>query len=216
MASDTPGTAQRDISPWRRRLSFTQDALLVVTGAWFCYVHAHAVVAHQTWTSLPFAIEQAIYVTLFLSRRRSRQTSHHPSDWVFATIGGWGPLVLQLHPSTSEVMRVSGIAVQTIGLVLSCVGFMWLGKSFGIVAANRGLKTSGPYRFVRHPIYASHTVTLLGFAVANLWWFNVVIVGIVLTGQLFRMAAEERVLTATDEYRAYAREVRWRLVPGVF
>ncbi len=216
MASDTLSLRRTSTGTFRRRMSLTQDALLVVSSAVFCYVHARAVVADSTWTSIPFAIEQAILVALFLSRRRSSETSTRPVDWVFATIGGWGPLVLQVHPSAGELMRMGGIAVQTVGLALSCVGFVWLGKSFGIVAANRGVKTSGPYRIVRHPIYASHTLTLLGFAVANLWWGNVVIVALVLTGQLFRMVAEERVLTATDEYRAYAREVRWRLVPGVF
>lgn len=216
MAAVSPSVEIVHGAAWRRWLSFAQDALLVLSAVLFCYMHVRAVAVDHTWTSMPFAIEQAILVVLFVTRRRDAGTSNRMIDWVFATIGAWGPLVLQVHPTAGEVMRAGGIAIQTCGLVLSCVGFLWLGKSFGIVAANRGLKTSGPYRFVRHPIYASHTVTLLGFAVANLWWFNVVIVGIVLTGQLFRMAAEERVLTATDEYRAYAREVRWRLVPGVF
>jgi protein-S-isoprenylcysteine O-methyltransferase Ste14 len=31
-----------------------------------------------------------------------------------------------------------------------------LGRSFGFVAADRGLRASGPYAMVRHPVYASY------------------------------------------------------------
>ena len=84
------------------------------------------------------------------------------------------------------------------------------------MAANRGLKTAGPYQFVRHPIYACHVVTNIGFLIANPHWINVAILAVVFVAQVFRMRAEERVLTESGTYAEYANEVRWRLVPGVY
>ena len=38
-----------------------------------------------------------------------------------------------------------------------------LGRSIGYVPADRGIITSGPYEFVRHPIYSGLFVTLFAF-----------------------------------------------------
>jgi protein-S-isoprenylcysteine O-methyltransferase Ste14 len=103
-----------------------------------------------------------------------------------------------------------------MGLVGTCTAFLYLGKSFGVVAANRGLKVSGPYRLVRHPIYLTHTVTAVGFVLANFTPINLGILVALTVCQVLRLKAEERILTETGEYAAYAARVRWRLVPGLF
>ena len=41
-----------------------------------------------------------------------------------------------------------------------------LGRAFGIVAANRGVKVLGPYCLVRPPMYAGYTLTQFGFLLA--------------------------------------------------
>ena len=38
-----------------------------------------------------------------------------------------------------------------IGLYVQISGKLILGRSFGLIAANRGIKVAGPYRIVRHP-----------------------------------------------------------------
>jgi protein-S-isoprenylcysteine O-methyltransferase Ste14 len=78
------------------------------------------------------------------------------------------------------------------------------------------LKTAGPYRFVRHPIYLGHNITLAGFLLANFWWWNALVFATVLIFQVLRIQAEERVLRATSDYQSYAARVRWRLVPGLY
>ncbi len=197
-----------------RLLSPVQDGLLVGFSLLFCYMHVTKVL-DGTWTSAPFALEQGLLVGMFLVRRRSRHTSDRPLDWLVAT-GGWLPLVLQPHESGNELALSTGIALQWLGLSLTCVGFLYLGKSFGVVAANRGVKVKGPYRVVRHPIYATHTFTLVGFLLANLHPFNVALIVVIMTCQLLRIRAEERVLGESEDYREYAARVRWRLVPGLY
>lgn len=202
-------------SAWSRRLSYAQDAGLVCVSAVFFYVHARHVIDERSFANVFFAAEQALLVGMFLFRRRSEYTSTRVSDWVVATLGGWLPLVMRPN-ETGGLVEGLGTGVQMAGLVLVIIGFSTLGKSFGIVAANRGLKVGGPYKVIRHPIYFAHAVTLAGFVMSNLWWYNVVIFVLISLFQILRIEAEERVLVATTGYGEYKERVRWRLVPGLY
>lgn len=212
MAAVTSSTA----SPRRNIGSRFQDAILVVVTAVFFYAHASNVVVDHVFTSIPFAIEQGLLVGIFLTRRRSQATSTRPVDWVFATLGGWLPLLFQIQGDVTSSLGITGTTLQVVGLSLSLVGFSYLGRSFGIVAANRGLKINGPYRFVRHPIYCAHFITITGFLIANMSGLNLAIYLIATSSQLMRIRAEERVLTETGDYANYRSRVRWRLMPGLF
>lgn len=199
--------------PWQRRVALLQDALLISVSAFFFFVHATRI-AEGRFTSLPFAIEQALLVGMFLTRRRSQATSTRPFDWVVA-VGGWLPLLMRPQDGAGTTELI-GTAVQLGGLVAASVGFCYLGRSFGVVAANRGLKVNGPYRLVRHPIYFAHFVTTSGFLVANFSGWNAALFAFFVACQVARIQAEERVLSDTADYAAYRARVRWRLLPGVF
>jgi protein-S-isoprenylcysteine O-methyltransferase Ste14 len=203
---------------WRRRLSYLQDALLIVSAALFLYAHGKtAIDMGENWHAVAnagFAAEQAMLVVMFLIRRRTRSTSTRWQDWVVA-IGAWLPL-LGRPADSSDTAATLGAAIQLIGLAAVCFSFSYMGRSFGVVAANRGLKVNGPYRIVRHPIYVGHAVTYLGFLVANPSPWNAAIFVVTGVCQLLRIRSEERWLTATSDYAAYREQVRWKLIPHVF
>lgn len=209
------GAEPRRRGAWRRRRSHLQDASLVCVSALFFWVHATHALEARSIANVFFALEQGLLVGVFLTRRRTDTTSTRPWDWFVATIGGWLPLAMRPHESGGS-LEVFGTGLQVVGLTCVIVSFATLGKSFGIVAANRGLKVGGPYRFVRHPIYMSHSITLIGFTIANLWWYNGALLVAVTIFQVLRIHAEERVLEATSPYEAYRRTVRWRLIPGLY
>ena len=209
----SPSRARQTLRRWG---STAQDASLVVVSALFFYAHARQVIVDHNLTSVFFAFEQGLLVGVFLARRRSYNTSVRVQDWVVASLGGWLPLALQPTGGAPDGVLVMGTIVQMLGLSLTCYGFWSLGRSFGVVAANRGIKSRGPYAFVRHPIYLSHSITMGGFLLANPSAFNAVLLAIITTFQLLRILAEERVLTASGDYAAYAGRVRWRLVPGLY
>lgn len=214
-AQARPGTRAAN----RRRLhnyaAFSQDAILVLVSAFFFYMHAGRVFGDGVYTSVPFAIEQGLLVGMFLTRRRSLATTTRPIDWLVA-IGGWMPLAFLPTDDAPESMAVAGTVIQMAGLSLTIVCFLALGRSFGVVAANRGLKVHGPYRLIRHPIYFSHAVTMTGFLVANAHPYNFALYVATMFFQLNRIRAEERVLTESGDYGAYASQVRWRLIPGLY
>jgi protein-S-isoprenylcysteine O-methyltransferase Ste14 len=200
--------------PRQRALSLAQDAALVIVSTLSFTAHAQSAIDGR-WTSVGFAIEQALLVGIFLTRRRSIATSTRPFDWVIAA-GGWLSLLARPADSPADWATSLGVGIQVVGLVLTIIGFAYLGRSFGVVAANRGIKVGGPYRFVRHPIYLSHTLTTTGFVLANFSIWNVAVLVALTACQVLRMQAEERVLTESGPYADYARRVRWRLVPGLY
>ena len=82
--------------------------------------------------------------------------------------------------------------------------------------ALRGLATNGPYRFVRHPIYLAYFLADIGY---NLQEWNVGTALMVLAGWisvLYRIRAEERILSSAAGWPTYTARVRYRLVPGVW
>jgi protein-S-isoprenylcysteine O-methyltransferase Ste14 len=110
----------------------------------------------------------------------------------------------------------AGFVLVTIAALLSLASLLSLGKSFGIRPALRRLVTRGPYRAVRHPMYLSYVLGDVGY---NLQEWNIGTVLLVLAGWaslIYRIRAEERVLSGDPGWRSYADRVRHRLLPGLW
>ena len=167
------------------------------------------------WTSLFWMVSEGVVVALLVFRRPSLHISRSPWDWFAGLAGSF--LILLVRPSGEAVAPdVVGFALQLLGTVFQLYGKLALGRSFGIVAANRGVVSSGPYRLVRHPIYLGYLVTHAGFLLSNMSARNVAIYGAAYVFQVARIFAEERILAEDSRYREYLRCVRYRLIPGVF
>ena len=109
-----------------------------------------------------------------------------------------------------------GLALVTFAAGFSLVTLLTLGRLFGVRPAVRGLVTSGPYRFVRHPMYLSYILADIGY---NLQEWNFVTLLLVLVGWaalVYRIHAEERVLSQHSGWPGYAASVRYRLFPGLW
>lgn len=102
------------------------------------------------------------------------------------------------------------------GLLVQISGKLALWRRFGLVRANRGVKTGGLYRFVRQPIYAGYTLTHIGFLIGFPSLQNSLLYAAVLAIKIARLTREEGVLQRDPAYQAYATRVRYRLLPGAF
>lgn len=161
-------------------------------------------------------LSELLPLVLIWSRGPSSTMSMKPSDWALGFAGASAPL-LAISAQTAPLAPIGVCAIiMLIGLTIQVTAKFFLGRSFGVVAANRGVKVGGPYRIVRHPIYAGYTLTHIGFFLAHPCWQNFLVYSIGLGLQIMRIIREERVLGEDPSYREFAAGVRYRLLPGVF
>lgn len=164
---------------------------------------------------LVFAIQQAWVAAVFLTRRTPRTVSRRARDWV-AAYAAWFTSFLVRPGGYQPTWGVTaGLWVQLAGLLLWTWAFAKLARSYGIVPADRGLVTRGPYRFVRHPLYAAYMVGGIGYLMQSLSAWNVGVDVVAVAWQVVRISAEERHLDG-PAYLAYRTRVRWRLFPGLW
>jgi len=109
-----------------------------------------------------------------------------------------------------------GLVLVMVAAALSLASLLTLGRWFGVRPALRGLATSGPYRLVRHPMYLAYVLADIGY---NLQEWNRGTALLVLAGWaslLYRIRAEERMLSRHPDWPGYVASVRYRLLPGLF
>ncbi|MBB4290245.1 protein-S-isoprenylcysteine O-methyltransferase Ste14 [Rhizobium leguminosarum] len=153
---------------------------------------------------------------LILTRRPTKNASLRVFDWMVTAIGTLFPLLVV--PSATQPLAPLALCgtVMALGFVLQISAKLSLRRSFGLVPANRGIKIGGPYKFVRHPMYAGYLMTHIGFFLAHPSLWNFAIYATALTAQCFRLLAEERLLSQDPAYQAFMGRTRYRLVPFLF
>jgi protein-S-isoprenylcysteine O-methyltransferase Ste14 len=110
------------------------------------------------------------------------------------------------------------IAVQVAAFLLMVSARIAFGRRSFHAAAEPtagGLVTSGPYAYVRHPIYAAILYFTWAGALSHFSWRTLGAVSLITAGAIVRMLSEERLLTASyPAYRDYMARVK-RVVPFV-
>ena len=77
--------------------------------------------------------------------------------------------------------------------------------------------STGPYRYVRHPMYASTLLFFPGSALLLGSWWGLMFCTVLLGLLVWRIPLEERMLeNGLDGYNEYERDVRYRLIPHVW
>jgi protein-S-isoprenylcysteine O-methyltransferase Ste14 len=76
---------------------------------------------------------------------------------------------------------------------------------------------TGPYAFVRHPMYAAALLYLVGMPLLLGSWYGFLLVPVIVAGLAPRAVFEERLLERDlPGYADYMRRVRYRLIPGLW
>nr|WP_235996271.1 MULTISPECIES: isoprenylcysteine carboxylmethyltransferase family protein [Burkholderia] len=167
-------------------------------------------------TLILLLVSSVLTVGLSAFANLPRRRDWHPVA-VFFTLGGsFYCLAYQLTASTQLIPEWAGGTWQIAGIALQLFAKLSLGRSFGLLPANRGVVSTGAYRFVRHPIYAGYLLSEIGFLLANFSTRNLVTISVWMVLQIGRIMLEERLLSDDADYRAYRARVRYRLIPGVF
>lgn len=123
--------------------------------------------------------------------------------WTYEGWGNWSS-------SIDAALQASGLVLWVLGMVVFLSASWVMGRHLAVdgLAEDHELVTHGPYRFLRHPVYASFAAIAIG---AALVFRSYVLLGLsvvlVVTGRWWANA-EERLLASTegfgDIYRTYA------------
>ncbi|MCU0708148.1 MAG: isoprenylcysteine carboxylmethyltransferase family protein [Pirellula sp.] len=161
-------------------------------------------------------ITETIMVVLVLLRRSAKDLTLQPGDWAIALTATCLSLLARPSPHAPQWYDAIGAVLTIAGLCTQLAAKLTLGRRFGLVAANRGICSSGPYRIVRHPIYMGYVMLHLGFFILNPSLWNLTVFTLLYSIKVPRILIEERLLARDAEYRSYMEQVRYRLLPGVF
>jgi len=123
-------------------------------------------------------------------------------------------LMRPINPSVGA-LATAGLVLELFGVMLTQVARVYMGRSFGILPANRGIVSKGPFRWVRHPIYFGWLVLSIGYAMSYASPRNILLIAATLPFMVWRISQEETHLSADIAYRGYMEHVRYRLLPGV-
>jgi protein-S-isoprenylcysteine O-methyltransferase Ste14 len=113
-----------------------------------------------------------------------------------------------------EVWPTMGVVLVSIAAALSLVSLITLGRGFGLRPALRRLATTGPYRLVRHPIYLAYVLADVGYNLTEWAPGSVLIMLVGWASLVYRIRAEERILSQDAAWMDYRASVRYRLIPG--
>lgn len=107
-------------------------------------------------------------------------------------------------------------ALFAAGVLWTLAAFVSLHRSFAVLPSLREVVTHGPYQVVRHPAYAGELVMAAACFLAGPSLLAAAAWLLLLPGIVWRILAEERVLSADSAYALYRQRVSWRLAPFVW
>lgn len=132
-----------------------------------------------------------------------------------AVVGHASPNLRQYTFNTSVLMGCIGLLLCTLGVGLVILARSYLSRTWGVTLSGkeiRELVTTGPYAFVRHPIYGGMLLAMLGSAIGQsiFWLFPLAVYG---PNFIHSARREERLLSEQfpERYPAYMLRTRMLL-----
>ena len=135
-----------------------------------------------------------------------------------ALVGTYMPWAMPFFGKITDVpvLNLLSIVCVLVGMAMTLVTIRHLGKSWSLVPQARSVVMSGPYRWIRHPLYLSEEIAILGVVFQYLSVMTLLVLAVHVAIQVCRIRYEEALLGRTfPDYRTYAAS-RWRLLPGVW
>jgi protein-S-isoprenylcysteine O-methyltransferase Ste14 len=209
----------------------------VVTGA-LLFGIAGTLRYWQAWVFLCVFFGASLSVTLYLMRRDPALLARRmhggpmaekdPVQRVIMWLASLGFTVLLVVPALDHRFGWSSVPLAGVvaGDLLIVIGLalvfrVYRENSFGAatiqVMPGQTVVTTGPYAVVRHPMYASALVYVVGTPLALGSYWGLAGLALMAPALVWRLLAEEALLARElPGYREYQRRVRYRLIPLVW
>ena len=167
-------------------------------------------------TGLLLLASEALVVVLTMFRRSAGLVDRSMQARLLTALSMFGPPLVRPASLSALAPEALTALISALGLIIVVIGKISLGRSFGLAPANRGIVSSGVYRYIRHPIYLGYLITHVGFVIANPLNWNLFVLVTADGALMLRAVREEQTLARDLEYRDYMQRVRWRIVPRLF
>ncbi len=220
------------------RKAFVGLAILFLVMATLLFVSAGTLRYWQAWTYLAVYFGASIAITLYLVKKDpallARRMSggpfaeKEPAQRVIMWITSLGFIALAIVPALDHRFGWSHVPAYAVllGDLVMLLGwfgifFVFRENSFASAtiqsSADQRVISTGPYAWVRHPMYAAALAMLLGISPALGSWWGIPIVIAILPALIWRLKDEERFLVQNlPGYPEYRGRVRYRLLPLVW
>jgi protein-S-isoprenylcysteine O-methyltransferase Ste14 len=220
------------------RRAFVGLAVLLLVVASLLFVVAGTLHYWQAWLFLAVYFAASLAITLYLVRKDpallERRMSggpfaeKEPAQRIIMFLTSVGFIALLVEPAFDRRFGWSDLPAYFVVAGDLLILFGWLGiyfvfreNSFASAtiesAADQRVISTGPYAWVRHPMYATALLMLLGIPLALGSWWGVLIVIAIVPALVWRLTDEERFLLQNlPGYPEYRGRVRYRLLPFVW
>lgn len=192
----------------------------------------------QAWLYLSLFATASAAITIYLWKRDqallSRRVAAGPiaektrTQQIIQLLASLGFLAILVLPSLDRRFSWSHVPPELVfaGNLLVVFGFYIIFRVFRVntftaatveVTAHQVVISTGPYAFVRHPMYSGALVMLLGTPLALASWWGLIAFVLMVVVIVVRLLDEEKLLLANlSGYAEYMAKVKYRLVPFVW
>lgn len=233
---DGPDIVPNLRATWRKAAEWSGYDILARLPAslWFLFLTLREILSFNALLSATSSVNATAAMTLaarfsvvlflatvtlfFMIRTRPIARSAGLARRVVALAGTFLPTATFFFPHVPMPLLQSTMSLGFIllGNAFAIYSVLHLGRSLSIMADARRLVMSGPYRLVRHPLYAAEEIVVMGVFLQFFSLGAFFLLAAHFMFQLWRMHNEEEILDANfPEYRRYA--IRHpRLIPGIY
>ena len=211
-------------------LTIVMGLLLFVPAGTIHYWHAWVYLAIFTGASALTTLDLLRRDRALLERRMSGgpTSEKRPAQKLIMAFASMGFIAMLVVPALDHRFRWSTVPLGGViaGDALVAIGFYLISRVYRAntftsatieIAENQKVISSGPYAIVRHPMYASASLYLLGTPLALGSYWGLVPAAAIMPFLIWRLLDEERFLSKNlPGYTDYQRRVRHRLVPFVW
>jgi protein-S-isoprenylcysteine O-methyltransferase Ste14 len=206
--------------------SSSYDWMQLFGGMWFmllavCIVIKIPASLGDPWPSLLSRCCLASFYLLLALLIMTRSPAKAQADGLLPRIaafaGTYLPWTISFFGKTDQALpNLASTACVLVGMIMMLVTIRHLGGAFSLVPQARSVVQTGPYRWIKHPLYLAEEVAVLGVVLQFLTPVTVAVFVLHIGIQVCRIVYEEDLLRRTcPEYSSYEAS-RWRLIPYVW
>lgn len=197
-----------------RILDRIEQSLAALFFGWLCWRLWPASFSLDEWLPVLLLMSEGLVLIFLLIRKSTDTVSPRSIDWFVAVAG----TVCSMAVIKGEAVWLAGPGGVLLlsGMFMQFAAKVSLNVSFGIVPANRGVMRTGAYRLVRHPMYMGYILSNIGYLLLFPLSWNFATYALAWTLLILRIRFEERVLRQSEDYQAFMKQTRWRLLPFVY